>query len=166
MRLIFATLIILVLAALSLLTAGQAGLLVGSPPHNLGVVNGKLRPPSDTPNSVTSQADLHPDSPQKEYSSIAPLSYSVDAGEAMSALAAVLEHTEGTVIIKKDADYIYAQSTTKLLRFTDDLEFWLDRENQVIQLRSASRLGRKDMGKNRERIESIRQSLKRALAAT
>jgi uncharacterized protein (DUF1499 family) len=60
------------------------------------------------------------------------------------------------VIITRDAGYLYAESSTPLLKFTDDLEFWLDRPAGVIQLRSASRLGRKDFNVNRERIEKIR----------
>jgi uncharacterized protein (DUF1499 family) len=43
-----------------------------------------------------------------------------------------------------------------LLKFTDDLEFWLDRPASVIQVRSSSRLGRKDFQVNRQRIEAIR----------
>jgi uncharacterized protein (DUF1499 family) len=39
----------------------------------------------------------------------------------------------------------------------DDGEFLLDRERSVIHLRSASRLGYSDLGKNRSRIEEIRR---------
>jgi uncharacterized protein (DUF1499 family) len=38
----------------------------------------------------------------------------------------------------------------------DDAEFWLDPAAGVIQVRSASRLGSKDFGVNRKRIEAIR----------
>ncbi len=40
--------------------------------------------------------------------------------------------------------------------FVDDVEFYLDRNTNVIQIRSASRLGRSDLGVNRQRIETIR----------
>ncbi|WP_234414081.1 DUF1499 domain-containing protein [Ideonella sp. A 288] len=43
-----------------------------------------------------------------------------------------------------------------LLRFVDDAEFWVDPAAGVVQVRSASRLGRKDLGVNRDRIETIR----------
>ena len=43
--------------------------------------------------------------------------------------------------------------------FVDDVEFWADPAAGVIQLRSASRLGRKDFGVNRARIEDIRTRL-------
>jgi uncharacterized protein (DUF1499 family) len=148
---------IVLLSALALPIAGQAGLLSGSAPDNLGVTDGKLLPPSQTRNSVSSQADLYPDHPQRSYAAIAPLQFTGDADAAMQKLAQVLAASEGTMIIRQDTDYIYAQSTTAWLGFVDDLEFWLDRENRVIHLRSASRLGREDFGKNRSRIEEIRK---------
>ncbi len=60
------------------------------------------------------------------------------------------------MIVTNEPDYIYAQCTTKLLKFTDDIEFWLDRNAGVIQVRSASRLGKKDFDVNRKRVEAIR----------
>lgn len=165
MKFIYGALIILALVGLGLIVAGQAGFLSGNVPQNLGVVDGKLSPPSATPNSVTSQADLYPAHPQRDYSKIAPLTYTGDADEAMKKLADVLARSEGTVVVKNEAGYIYAQSTTALMRYTDDLEFWLDRANTTIQVRSASRIGKSDLGKNRKRIESIRESFNRALTA-
>jgi uncharacterized protein (DUF1499 family) len=165
MKFIYAILSILLLAGLGLLAAGQAGMLEGKAPQNLGVVDGKLRPPSDTPNSVSSQADLYPDHPQKDYARIAPFTFSGDGQQAMQVLAGVLAGMTDTRVVKQEADYIYAQSTTALMRYTDDLEFWLDSTNNVIQVRSASRLGKKDLGKNRERMESIRELFGKALAA-
>lgn len=165
MKLIYGVLIILALAGSSVIVAGQAGFLTGKVPQNLGVVDGKLGPPSATPNSVTSQADLYPEHPQHIYSKIAPLTYMGDPDDAMQKLAAVLARSEGTVVVKNEAGYIYAQSTTALMRYTDDLEFWLDRDHNAIQVRSASRIGKSDLGKNRKRIESIRESFNIALAA-
>lgn len=135
---------------------GQLGLLSGKMPDNLGVSAGKLQPPSLTPNSVSSQTNLYPEHPQKEYASISPLTYTGDATEAMGKLALILKSQKGTVLVTTQPDYIYAQSTTAVLKFTDDVEFWLDRQNSMIQVRSASRLGRKDFGVNRARIEAIR----------
>ena len=82
--------------------------------------------------------------------------YSGDGIAAMSKLALVLTNQERTTLVTRHTDYLYAQSTTAVLKFTDDLEFWLDTRNSVIQVRSASRLGRKDFGVNRARIEAIR----------
>jgi uncharacterized protein (DUF1499 family) len=61
-----------------------------------------------------------------------------------------------TTIVKAEAGYLHAECSTRLLKFTDDLELWLDEPNQVIHVRSSSRLGRKDLGVNRARVEALR----------
>lgn len=149
------TLLIPVFAA-GLVLAGQLGFLSGTMPQELGVADGRLRPPSRTPNSVSSQALLYPGHSQKDYANIAPLTYTGDGDTAMARLTALLQQSERTVVVRQEPGYIYAQCTTALLKFTDDLEFWLDRPNSVIQVRSASRLGKNDLGVNRARVESIR----------
>jgi uncharacterized protein (DUF1499 family) len=67
---------------------------------------------------------------------------------------------DGAQVVKREADYLYATFTTKLMKYTDDVEFWIDPQTSVVQVRSASRLGRKDFGVNRARIEAIRRRLK------
>jgi uncharacterized protein (DUF1499 family) len=140
----------------ALVLAGQLGFLTGQAPGNLGVQNGRLKPPSNTPNSVSSQAGLYPEHPQRAYADIAPLGFSGSGEAAMQKLAAILKNTPLCVIVKQQPDYLYAQCTTSLLHFTDDVEFWLDPQAGVIQLRSASRLGQGDLGANRARVEKIR----------
>jgi uncharacterized protein (DUF1499 family) len=162
----FIALLILVLAV-ALVIAGQAGLLAGKAPARLGVTDGRLKPPSSNPNSVSSQASLYPDNPQQAYATIAPLTFKGDGEAAIRQLALVLtQQMPRTVIVTQNADYLYAQSTTALLKFTDDVEFWLDKPNHVIQVRSSSRLGRKDFGVNRERVEAVRAAFDRVNAKT
>jgi hypothetical protein len=55
------------------------------------------------------------------------------------------------------------QFQTPWLKFVDDTEFWYDPAAKVVQVRSASRVGRKDFGVNRARVESIRSRLERGL---
>lgn len=138
------------------LAAGQAGLLTGTAPTTLGVHDGRLAPPSLTPNSVSSQADLYPDHPQHQSAQIAPLRFSGDGDAAMSRLAAVIRQMPHARIVTVQPGYIHAEFETKILRFTDDLELWLDRAHGVIQVRSASRLGKSDLGVNRARVEMLR----------
>jgi uncharacterized protein (DUF1499 family) len=45
------------------------------------------------------------------------------------------------------------------MRFVDDVEFLLDAPAGLVHVRSASRLGRRDFGANRTRIEAIRARL-------
>jgi uncharacterized protein (DUF1499 family) len=45
------------------------------------------------------------------------------------------------------------------LGFVDDGEFALERQARVIHVRSASRVGYSDLGKNRGRVEELRRDL-------
>lgn len=152
-------LIIPVALAVLLVLAGQLGLLRGQAPRNLGLRDGKLKPPSKTPNSVSSQADLWPDHEQAAYARIAPVALVGTGAATMAKLQTVVAGMPGAQVVKAESDYLYATFTTKLLKFTDDVEFWFDPAAGVVQVRSASRLGRKDFGVNRARVEAIRQQL-------
>lgn len=147
---------IAVVLGVLLVAAGQAGLLAGTQPPGLGVHEGRLAAPALTPNSVSSQARLHPDNPQSETAYIAPITFQGEPRLAMERLISVLRQTEGIRVVEQRPDYVYAQANTKILKFTDDLEFWLDRSSNLIQMRSASRLGHSDLGTNRTRLEGIR----------
>ncbi len=142
---------------LLILAAGQFGLFSGRSPSDLGVREGKLKPPSRTPNSVSSQAGLWPDGDYAStYASIEPLRVQGDRATAITRLRALLAAWPGARIVAEEPDYLRVEFTTRWLRFVDDAEFWLDSAHNVIQVRSASRLGRKDFGVNRARIETIR----------
>lgn len=148
----------IVLAAIVLaLVAAQVGLLSGQRPVDLGVKDGRLKPPSVTRNSVSSQAALMPDHPQRAYASVEPLPFKAGGTAAsMKALAAVLGTMPGVSVVEERPDYLYAQAQTRWLKFVDDVEFWANPASNVIELRSASRLGREDFNVNRQRIEKIR----------
>lgn len=148
---------LLVAAPVAVLVAGQLGLFSGQQPQNLGVVDGRLKPPSETNNSVSSQANLYSEHPQREHAAIAALPWrQSDATASMQALVRALEAQPGVTVIEQTSGYVRAQARTHWLGFVDDLEFWANPKAQVIEVRSASRLGQEDMGVNRERIEAIR----------
>jgi uncharacterized protein (DUF1499 family) len=154
--------IVIVLVALVLVAvlAGQLGLLSGRTPDDLGVKDGKLKPPSPTENSVSSQASLYPDHPMRAYAEIAPLALNGDGPATMARLAKLLQAMPGVKIVRNTGDgYLYAQCTTRLMKFVDDLELWFDPVHQVVQVRSASRVGRGDLGANRQRVEALRAKL-------
>jgi|SRR3954447_19845814 uncharacterized protein (DUF1499 family) len=151
--------VIISLVVITALLIGQLGLLKGTPPSDLGVRDGRLKPPSNTPNSVSSQASLYPAHPQRAYADIAPLPMRGDTNEVLDRISGIIEAMEGGKIIKREPGYIYAQFTTRLMKYVDDAEFWFDPSAHIIQVRSASRLGSSDLGVNRKRIEFIRQRL-------
>lgn len=150
----------LVALAVLLVLAGQLGWLSGTAPENLGVRDGRLKPPAKTPNSVSSQADLHAGtSALVDYARIAPLAAGDDPAATMQRLKKVITATPGARIVDARPDYLYVQFATRWLKFVDDTEFWLSDRERVIHVRSSSRLGRKDFGVNRARIEQIRAAL-------
>ncbi|MBL8301485.1 MAG: DUF1499 domain-containing protein [Ideonella sp.] len=151
--------IVVVVLVIAVVLAGQAGLLKGRPPQDLGVRDGRLKPPSRTENSVTSQAALYPDAPQRAYAQIEPLPLRGDGPATLARLKAIVEATDGAAVVRSTPDYLYAQYTTRLMKFVDDVEFWIDPVAGVVQVRSASRLGQRDFGANRQRIEAVRAAL-------
>ena len=140
----------MVAASLLLLTA-----CAGERPTNLGVRDGKLTQCPASPNCVSSLA------PQDGHS-IAPLSFSGDPDTAFKQLKLVLGRRPDTKLIEERGEYLRVEFRTSL-GFVDDAEFLLDRGLRLIQLRSASRLGYSDLGKNRSRMEEIRKQLAVAL---
>ena len=152
-------LILIVVLAVGLVAAGQFGLFKGTPPNDLGVHDGRLKPPATSPNSVSSQAGLYPDHPRRVSAEIAPLALRGDGPATLAKIKAIVEGTDGAVVVKTEPGYLYAQFTTRWMKFTDDVEFWFDPVAGLVQVRSASRLGEGDLGANRKRIEAIRQRL-------
>ena len=146
----------LAIFAAALVAAGQAGLFAGTPPTGLGVSNGRLAPPSQTPNSVSSQARFYPEHPQRDYASMEPLRFSGDATAAMRRLADLVGGFERARITARAGDYLRAEFDSRWMGFRDDVEFWVDRPAGVIHFRSSSRLGSEDLGVNRARMETIR----------
>ena len=148
---------VFIILPLLILAAGQFGLLGGRSPSDLGVRDGKLKPPSRTPNSVSSQADLWPEGEYaSRYAQIEPLPVRGEVGTVMARLKALVAARPDAAIMEERPDYLRVEFVTRWLRFVDDAEFWLDPAGKVIHVRSASRLGRRDFGVNRARIESIR----------
>ena len=120
----------------------------GERPKNLGVKDGFLAVCPSSPNCVSSQAG-------DEQHRIAPFVFSGDPDAAFVRLKQILSRRADTTLIEERPEYLRVELRTTL--FVDDGEFLLDRERNVIQVRSASRLGYSDLGKNRRRMEEIRR---------
>jgi uncharacterized protein (DUF1499 family) len=124
-------------------------------PTNVGKpVAGQLAPCPDSPNCVNSQAPAG----DTEHAS-APLTYSGTAEAARTRLREVIASMPRTKIVADEGDYLRAEFTSLIFRFVDDVEFVFDDAAKTIHFRSASRVGRSDMGVNRKRMEEIRTKL-------
>ena len=115
-------------------------------PGNLGVTNGRFAACRRTPNCVSSQAD-----PSDREHYIAPIPF---RGDAMAAVRRAVAAMPRATVISEKENYLYAEFRSKLLGYVDDVELFYD--GAAIQVRSASRLGRRDFNVNRNRVEQLR----------
>lgn len=124
-------------------------------PGPLGVVEGRLRECPATPNCVCTQS-------ADEGHRAAPLRFSGSAPEALARLQRILSALPRTRIVEQSENYLRAEAESWLFGFVDDVEFLVDESQGEIHFRSASRLGRSDLGVNRRRMETIRQQFEAA----
>ena len=117
-------------------------------PRNLGVENGRFSPCPSSPNCVStfaSDAEHHID----------PLTFSGSLPEAKVRMYNVIIAMPRVRVISNTPTYIHAEFRSSIWRFVDDVAFYFDEENGLIQMKSASRLGYGDGGVNRKRMEEI-----------
>lgn len=114
----------------------------------LGVHDGRLLPCPSSPNCISSQAT---DARHR----IDPFPVTGSPETAVAQLKDVLARRPDATVVEVGNGYLRAELRTTF--FVDDVEFLLDRAEGVIHIRSASRLGYSDFGKNRRRMEEIRR---------
>lgn len=135
----------------------------GKIPTNLGVSTTKstgqskrtLTPCPESPNCITSY--IH-NSDRGHY--MEPIKFSMLTAKAKKKVLTYLENTSNIKIIKKSDSYIYAEVTSTIFRFVDDMELYFPSEG-VMHFRSASRTGYSDLGANKSHIKDIAKELKK-----
>jgi len=115
-----------------------------------GLVNDKLTACPTTPNCVCSEY------PDDSIHFIAPIK--IEAEENLSIIREAILKLGGTLVDERE-NYLSATFTSALFGFVDDLEVRRDSTNLLLQLRSASRVGKGDLGINKKRVEQLRQLL-------
>ena len=118
----------------------------GEPPQDIGVRDGRLIACPESPNCVSSYES-------SEEHAIAALDGNLNQ------IQQILVAMDGANIVEQSNNYLYAEFTSSLMGYVDDVEFLYDAANNTTQVRSASRVGYSDMGANRSRIEAIRTQL-------
>ena len=129
------------LALLPFLTA-----CAGEPPQDIGVRDGRLIACPESPNCVSSYES-------SEEHSIAALDGNLNQ------IQQILLTMDGANIVEQSSNYLYAEFTSSLMGYVDDVEFLYDAASNTTHIRSASRVGYSDMGANRSRVEAIRAQL-------
>ncbi len=124
-------------------------LMPSSRPENLGVVKGNLRGCPDSPNCVSTAA--------VDVSHHAPgIAFTGSVADARNRLFQIMSQMPRTTLVTEDQNYLHFECRSRLFRFVDDLEFLIDPDARVIQVRSASRVGYSDLGVNRARVNQVR----------
>jgi uncharacterized protein (DUF1499 family) len=127
--------------------------LLSKPPATIGLRDGHLAPCPRTPNCVSSQE-------KRPSFSISPLVIDQQGRtRAVERARQVIASIPGGRVVTIDDGYLHAEFTSRLFRFVDDLELLYDDELPGFHVRSASRVGRSDLGVNRRRVENLRRML-------
>jgi len=138
------------------LTQASAALVLlacaSRPPESLGLHASALSPCPSSPNCVSSDAS----DPSHR---VAPFELALPASEAWHAARSAVAALPRTVVLTQTPDYLHAESSSALFGFVDDLELHLRSSENLIAVRSASRLGYGDLGVNRARVEKLRALL-------
>ncbi len=113
-----------------------------------GLVDGRLRSCPDTPNCVNSEEEGKP-------SYVEPLLFKTSPGNSWKIVKDAIQDMGGKIELE-NAGYLHATFMTAVFRFVDDVELRMDEKNAVIHVRSASRVGKSDMGLNRKRVDYLR----------
>ena len=123
----------------------------GKKPSSIGIKDNRLTRCPKSPNCVVSFND------DKEHY-IEPIIYDEDRNTIKEKLLQIISNSQRTKIIKNEDNYIYVEYTSKVIKFVDDVEFLFTDDN-IIHVRSASRVGHTDFGVNKARIENIKSLL-------
>ena len=115
-------------------------------PMSVSATPTSLPPCPVTPNCVSSQAG-----------DVEPFRFSGPAGEAWQRLIGAVESLKRSRIVEQSDQYLHAEITSRVFRFVDDLHCLLLPDQQLIHVRSASRIGFSDLGVNRRRVEALRE---------
>ncbi len=116
-----------------------------------GLVNLKLAPCSVKPNCICTE---YPDDKTHFTSAI-----NTPAADMDTIIKAI--RTTGGVINLTGDNYIAATYTSKIFNYVDDFEIRIDKENKLIHIRSASRVGHSDMGANLKRINHFKSAVEK-----
>jgi uncharacterized protein (DUF1499 family) len=125
----------------------------GQRPAGLGVEGARLAPCPASPNCVSSDAG-------DERHAVADLELAAPAPEAWRAAREAVAALPRTRTVAESEGYLHAECRSALFRFVDDLELHLRADAGRIAVRSASRVGRSDLGVNRRRVEDLRAALR------
>lgn len=117
-----------------------------------GLIEGQLSRCPDKPNCVCSEY------PQDQQHFITPVRSSMSPERLLQQAVTIIDSMDGTVNHQND-NYITATFTSGIFGFVDDFEVRIDVQQQLLHIRSASRVGHSDLGANAKRVELFKQHM-------
>lgn len=91
---------------------------------------------------------------------VAPVSFPGDPGSAWETWTKLVFELPRTQVVAVNEHYLHAVFRSRVFGFQDDLKCLLNPENRTIDVYSAARSGYWDLGVNRRRVETLRQTFK------
>lgn len=116
-------------------------------PAHVGIEGNRFIPSPANPNFVNSQL-----SPGR-LGYVEPLRYRGTRDHARAAVLAVLEDDPRATLKTAREDYVHAEFQAMV--FVDDVEFYFPEGDEVVHVRSGSRVGRSDLGANKRRYRKL-----------
>lgn len=117
--------------------------------------NNELKPCPISPNCISSM--------ENGYCAVEPFRLYDATSIDTEKLANLIKNLDERIVVSYSENHIHAEISSKVFGFVDDLDLIIDKEKQLIHLRSASRSGFYDFGVNRKRIENLRKFLKKSV---
>ncbi|MET0396522.1 MAG: DUF1499 domain-containing protein [Longimicrobiaceae bacterium] len=124
-------------------------------PRGLAAPGEALRPCPSTPNCVSTEA-----ADARHAMPALPFADAPAAAQARARAALLAEPR--TRIVAEAPGYLRAEARSRLIRFVDDVEVVVDGGARVVRFRSASRVGRSDLGVNRARMARFAERFRAA----
>jgi len=124
--------------------------------HAQGLTDGHLLKCPDTPNCFNTEIKDH----AGHY--ISPIKIPEKTSNSLFILKDIIRNMGGIIQVENE-NYFSATFSSSIFGFVDDLEIRIDTKNKIIHVRSASRVGRSDLGVNKKRIMLIKQLYKKKL---
>jgi uncharacterized protein (DUF1499 family) len=124
--------------------------VLGGMPTRIDHAAPDLRLHDSRPNQVSSLAE----EPDRRVDPLA-----IGGADAVERVVAAIEAWPRTRVVHREAGYAHCTVRSLLWGFVDDVELQLSADGSRVEIKSASRLGRSDLGVNRARVERLRSEL-------
>lgn len=115
----------------------------------------RLAPCPDRPNCVSTESD----DPRHR---MRPIPFHGDPAFALERMAALIAAWPRATIRHREPGWLHAEFRSRVFGFVDDVDVVADPAAGVLRFRSASRLGRWDLGVNRRRMKRLARAFRAA----